>query len=245
MIKSQVLPVSLLCILLGALLPNFSADAAGTNATPRQVDLRPEFNRWKLPLRQQGTRNTCSVMTTVGALEFALARRQDRGVPLSPEYLNWACNQVIKNQTADRGQFFHDLLAGYERYGICPDSQMRYIAKFSPQYKPSEQAMNSASQIRTNDLRAHWIKKHDGKVGVSEELLEQARATLRQGWPVCGGSYHSVLLVGYRDDSSLPGGGEFIIRDSGNNQNTTMSYQEAKARLCDLIWYDIGSTKDK
>ena len=64
---------------------------------PEKVDLRPQFAKWKLPPRAQGARNTCSVFVTVGAFEFALSKQHDRAMPLSVEYSNWACNQVLHN----------------------------------------------------------------------------------------------------------------------------------------------------
>lgn len=59
-------------------------------ATSGEVDLRPLFDRWDLPPRAQGDRNTCSVFAVTGAIEFALAEKQGRGTRLSVEFLNWA-----------------------------------------------------------------------------------------------------------------------------------------------------------
>lgn len=83
------------------------------------------------------------MFVTVGAFEFALSKRHDRGMPLSVEYSNWACNQVIRNSTVDRGQFFHDLLKGYEKHGLCCDELMRYEEKFQ-NTQPSNAARRDA-----------------------------------------------------------------------------------------------------
>lgn len=61
---------------------------------PSTVDLRPEFEKWGLPPRNQGRRPTCSVFTIAGALELAVARQEKRGERLSVEFLNWAANQT-------------------------------------------------------------------------------------------------------------------------------------------------------
>src|SRR6185295_14967266 len=90
-------------------------------ALPASVDLRPRFEGWKMSPRSQGRRNTCSVFVTAGAFEFALSRHFKQVSPVSVEYLNWACNQEIGNSRADRGQFFHDLLKGFEKHGVCRD----------------------------------------------------------------------------------------------------------------------------
>lgn len=101
------------------------------------VDLRPELKRIGLPVKSQGPRNTCSVCTMTAAMEYALSKKVGRSVPLSTEYLNWACNQIIGNRTADRGQFFHDLEKGFERWGICVEQAMPYASAFQPDYAPS------------------------------------------------------------------------------------------------------------
>ena len=53
---------------------------------------------------------------------------------------------------------------------------------------------------------------------------------------MAAGSYHSILFVGYEDDPSLPGGGRFLVRDSGGSNEQTLTYAATKARMCDLFW---------
>jgi hypothetical protein len=137
------------------------------------------------------------------------------------------------------------VLKGYKRYGICTEADMPYARTFMPQNWPSPQATNRASIIRSYGLRAHWVKTNDGKVGVSEKEIEQIKATLQLGWPVCAGSYHSVLFVGYKDDPSLDNGGGFFFRDSGGGKKEIMTYSEAKARLCDLLWFEAEASESK
>lgn len=224
-------------LLLFALL---SAAASEPDAVlPPRVDLQPEFARWNLRQKKQGARNTCSVFTVVAAMEFAVARKLDRGVPLSEEYLNWACNQIIGNKTRDRGQFFSDLLKGYERHGICLEEEMPYRPVFDPDYAPAASAIESAKALREHGLRVNWIKPWAKKAGLDDSHVEQVKQTLREGWPVCAGSYHSLLIVGYRDDERKPGGGEFLLRDSGGGNERRMSYETAKTRLSDLLWFDF------
>ena len=56
---------------------------------------------------------------------------------------------------------------------------------------------------------------------------------------VCDG--HSVLLVGYRDDRTQPGGGVFLIRNSGGpSRDGMLSYEYVKAYMNDAIWIDDG-----
>src|SRR5690606_10355219 len=134
-----------------------STDAA--NALPAEVDLRPELDRLGLGPRRQGRRNTCSVFTTAAVFEFALAKHRGEGAPLSVEYLNWACNQVIGNKTQDRGQFFHHLLRAYDQYGICTEDEMPYKRRFDPELEPTETARENAKALRETPFQIHWIKR--------------------------------------------------------------------------------------
>jgi hypothetical protein len=227
----------------GAPGPSAASPLAGAQGKPQgtasaAVDLRPNFKRWQLPLKKQEARNTCSVCTMTAAFEYALSKKLDRGIPLSAEYLNWACNQVIGNKTEDRGQFFSDLGKGFEHFGICVEAAMPYAPRFDPGYSPSQQAFGSAREVMRQGLRIHWTKPNDGKIGITPAHLEQIKATLRAGWPVCAGSAHSVLVVGYRDDPVQPGGGVFFTRDSGTGKEAMLNYADAKAKLCDLLWID-------
>src|SRR4051812_35065303 len=65
---------------------NGEKPAVVTTELPKAVDLRPIFKRWNLAPKRQGARNTCSVFTTTGALEFAVSKHYDRGTRLSVEY---------------------------------------------------------------------------------------------------------------------------------------------------------------
>jgi len=235
--------LSIALALLVALAAPHSFEARGDESAAKLVDLRPEFERLKLTRKSQGRRNTCSVFTTVGAMEFALSKKHDRAHPLSEEYLNWACNQVIGNKTADRGQFFHHLLQGFEKYGICLEAEMPYARKFHPEFEPSARAQKSAKQVQRLGMKARWIKRNDGTTGITEAQLEEIKKTLRLGWPVCAGSFHSVLFVGYQDDKALPGGGRFFVHDSANLRHKPMHYAEARKRLCDLLWYEVDLPK--
>ncbi|MBX9790636.1 MAG: hypothetical protein K2Y37_17095 [Pirellulales bacterium] len=207
---------------------------------PKEVDLRPQFGRWNLAPRRQGRRNTCSVFVTAGALEFALARHRDAGAPLSVEYLNWACNQEIGNTTADRGQFFHDLLKGFERHGICREDLMPYERRFA-NAQPNEAARQEAEQVRQLGFEVHWIRRWSKSSGLTDEELAETRGALAASWPVCAGSNHSRLFVGYADNADEPGGGTFITRDSGLGRYGAVSYEWARANLYDLFWVEIAA----
>jgi hypothetical protein len=231
---------SITLLALVALLPvAVGEEEPRAAAATSRVDLRPEFERLGLPWKGQGRRNTCSVFTTVGAIGFAVSKRLGESRPASEEFLNWAANQVVGNRTDDRGQFFHHLLEGFRRHGVCAEAEMPYAATFHPEYEPSVRAIESAKRTRDLGLRPRWIRENDGTKGITQAHLEEIKATLRRGWPVCGGSFHSVLFVGYEDDPALDGGGQLLVRDSANPGAPPMSYAEALGRLCDVVVYEI------
>jgi isocitrate lyase len=49
--------------------------------------------------------------------------------------------------------------------------------------------------------------------------------------------------VGYEDDVSQPGSGRFFVRDPGAGNQQAMTYAEAKARLCDLLWFEATTSR--
>ena len=233
---SRVIP---LVLLLSATL-HLHADLSGSDdrPLPEQVDLRPQFAKWKRPPRAQGARNTCSVFVTVGAFEFALSQRHDRAMPLSVEYSNWACNRVIRNSTVDRGQFFHDLLKGYEKHGLCGNELMTYEEKF-PNTSPTEAAKRDAEANRELGFKVHWIRRWSKESGLTDKQFAEIRQTLADGWPVCAGSDHSRLLVGYVVDAKQAGGGKFITRDSGLGDYGEVTYDWTRKHVYDLCWIEL------
>lgn len=209
---------------------------------PKQVDLRAQLARWNLAPRRQGRRNTCSVFVTTGAFEFALSKYHDKGIPLSVEYLNWGCNQEIGNSTADRGQFFHDLLKGYDKHGLCREDLMPYERRFR-NTAPTEEAIADAAETSKLNFKIHWIRQWSKDSGLTEEQFSETRRTLAKGWPVCAGSNHSRLFVGYIDDESQPGGGKFITRDSALGRYDEVSYEWARQNVYDLFWVEASEKK--
>lgn len=229
---------------------------------PSFVDLRPSFRKWGLQVRSQGSRGTCSVFAVVGALEYAVAKKQQRGLTLSVEFLNWAAHQAA-GCTADGG-FFSELWKGFQDYGICPEEDWPYQPHFDPTLQPSPKAVEHAKELQALGLRWHWIKEWDVQTGLTKAQLAQIRRTLRRGWPVCGGMRwpkqerweqgvlqicppeevfdgHSVLLVGYRDEAGQPGGGVFIIHNSGgggSRSESCLPYAYVQAYTNDAAWVD-------
>jgi hypothetical protein len=152
---------------------------------PKSIDLRPRLHQWGLDARRQGDRPTCSVFTVVGALEYAIASRQQRGTRLSVEFLNWAAHRAASRE-ADGG-FFSELWEGYAAYGICPEEALPYRDRYDAELQPEACALDAAGTMQTLGLRLHWIKEWDPETGLTEAQLDAIKRTLARGWPVCGG----------------------------------------------------------
>lgn len=237
-----------------------SAETKMPSKRPASVDLRPQFEKWGLDRRQQGARGTCSVFTVTGALEYALASRQQKGVRLSVEFLNWAGHKAV-NRTVDGG-FFSELWKGYETYGICPEEDLPYQSTFDANLQPPETALEHAKTAQTPGLKLHWIKEWNPHTGLTDPEMEAIKQTLSRKTPVCGGfrwpkqphwtqdvlqmcppeavfDGHSVLLVGYKDDTSQSGGGVFLIRNSGGDgKDGFLPYEYVRAYMNDAAWIE-------
>lgn len=227
------------------------------------MDLRPTFESFSLLPRQQGDRPTCSVFTVAGALEFAVAKRQGSTQRFSVEYLNWAANKACGEN--EDGGFFSDLWKGFLAHGICTEADMPYAAKMDAARQPSPTALADAKMRTALGLCLNWIKEWDVKTGLTEEHFAGIKRTLASGWPVCAGlrwpkreqwvsdvlqmcpasevrDGHSVLLVGYRDDLSQPGGGVLLFRNtSGSGRDGAMPYAYAREFMNDAAWVDFES----
>ncbi|MHB0957063.1 MAG: DUF2961 domain-containing protein [Pirellulaceae bacterium] len=229
------------------------------------VDLRPNFESRGLITRVQGNRGTCSVFVMTGVIEYAVAGRQGRSSPLSVEFLNWASNQAAGE--AEDGGFFSDLWKGFARFGICLEEDMPYRDSFDPQIQPSNKALERASSLSSLGLQLHWIKQWNPHHGLTDEQFIRIKETLQRRYPVCGGFLwpkqqqweegvltmcprnavrdgHSVLLVGYRDDPSQPGGGLFLIRNTaGESRDGCLTYEYVRTYMNDAVWVDIAGAE--
>jgi hypothetical protein len=230
-----------------------------TASLARSIDLLPRFHQRGLPPRRQGKRGTCSVFTVVGALEYAIAD-EHRGTRLSVEFLNWAAHRA-----ADRavdGGFFSELWDGYAAYGICPEQALPYRDQYDAALEPERFVLEAARALQGRGLRWHWIKEWDPETGLTSAQFDAVRRTLAAGWPVCGGfrwprqarweqdilqlcppeevfDGHSVLLVGYREHETQPGGGVFLIRNSGDEgRDAFLPYEYARAYMNDAAWVE-------
>jgi len=209
-------------------------------ALPAAVDLRAELEALGLGPRSQGARGTCSIFTTCAAIELALARLRGRGQRLSPEFLNWTASQAAG--APSDGNFFHNALAGFERLGICSEAALPYREAYDAALAPPPGALAEAANVREESLgklAVHWIVPWvPDRFGVDQTQLTGIRSALARGFPVAAGSGHSRLLVGYREDPSLPGGGAFLTCDSALARFDEVSFEFVRTQVADVFWVE-------
>jgi C1A family cysteine protease len=205
------------------------------------VDLRATFKQWGLPIKDQGSRDTCAVFTFTGALEYALAKGTgDTGTRLSEEYLNWAANKVSDDD--EDGASYEDLISAFDKWGICESSLMPYLSRYgSPE--PTRDALNNAMQIWQLGFKRHWIARRTEN-GLDDSKLVEMKKVLASGWPLCAYSRdHSILLVGYQLDDKMPGGGQFITRNSATQRYETIYFEASKTEFGSVLWIDLPRRK--
>lgn len=223
-------------------------------ATPRRlvspkVDLRREFEKFRIPVREQGKRGACQVFAMVGVMEYQLARRGKR-VDLSEQFIMWAANEA-KNLNRTEG-FNPDLLiAGLQKYGICKESLMPYIPRNEAIQKPSAQALKDATIRASCEVTS--IKHFRTDIGFDDDVIKKVTNSLDKKVPVTvtlcwphglydeqiidaqyfiidnsidgkSKSGHGVILVGYGLDKKMPGGGYFILRNSWGTKFADRGY---------------------
>ena len=209
-------------------------------APPTAVDLRANLTELGFLPRQQGARGTCSVFTTCEAIEFALAKQRQRPERLSVEFLNWSASQVA-GRPSD-GAFFHNAVAGFERFGICGETAMKYREAYDAQLFPDPEALTAAALVRDElqgALVVHWIVPwQPNRFGVGEEQFALIKDVLVRGYPVAAGAGHSRLLVGFRDDAGADGGGTFLTEDSALGRFDEVSYGFVRDKVADVFWVE-------
>lgn len=228
---------------------NRKAQAASRQLAPPRVDLRPEFQRRQLGVRQQAQRGACQVFAFVGVLEYQLSR-PDAPVDLSEQFLMWAANEANRMKRTEG--FNPDLLSsGLKKHGICRESLMPYVPRNEPIDKPSEQAVRDGRALAGSSVKSvkHWTSA----TGFSDQQIQTIRGHLDAGTPVTatfcwpegqsstqivdandvlvdravdGKSKdgHGVILCGYGLDERSPAGGYFIFRNSWGPEFADQGY---------------------
>lgn len=190
------------------------------------------------PIRDQGMRGTCVAHAGVAVREFLTGRQ----VELSEQFLYWACKEL--DGLPGAGTYIHTSMSVLEQYGVCERAAWPYCATpvdgNEGQGPPPAGATEHARPYRTDrsiPIQERVVQDYKsclagGKVlsfGVAVFESSFGSATARQYGKItmplpdeetAGG--HAMCVVGYQDDSSVPGGGYFIVR---NSWGTSWAYE--------------------
>ncbi len=211
---------------------------------PPVSDLRPWFVAEGIGPRRQGRRPTCSVFTVTSAIEAAITRIGGRGQRLSVDYLNWAGNAATHRN--DDGDFFHNILAGWESSGAIPESAWPYARSFDGAYVPDDALVATGRENLerwSSRVKVHWIKTL-GPPGLDELQFAEFRRRLTAGDAVAIGSSHSRLAVGYIEDAAAPSGGRVLTLDSGSGTFSEVGADFIRQHVNDAFWVEAVRTGD-
>jgi hypothetical protein len=209
------------------------------------VDLRGAIVRKGMSVRHQEGRGTCSVFTTTFLLEYAYTELCDRWTAdFSEEYLNHVTN--LATGDVNDGDFFHNIIRGYETYGIVTESTLPYRPEgysFDGYYLPPDAVSAGNFMISSNQkMRAVFIRPWDGTEGLTSVQMQDILAALRRGTPVGVGRSHSMPVVGFRLDANEPGGGVFLFQNSwgtgwGDQGYHYESFADVQAAASDAFYF--------
>jgi len=245
---------------------NANHSAANVRAAPKTVDLRSQITNFNLPVRSQGSRNTCSVYTAIFLLEYETAKATgEKALDFSEDYLD-AATDIVKG-AQDDGDYFNNIIAGYLTYGVVDQSDFSNSATYNPKNLPSESLLKEG-QAR-NKAVVTFIRENDGKWGITDSQINQIIAQLDAGRAVGAGwrldktgieeaqvlgrsvwnknnlkgaediAGHSMPIVGYAREGES---GYFIFRNSagsgwGDKGYGYCSFDFAKQNIADAFYF--------
>jgi hypothetical protein len=187
-------------------------------------------------IRNQGMRGTCVAFSSVAVREFLTGSKTD----LSEQFLYWWCD-AHDDVPEEPGTTVEMGFNGLLNAGVCLEGTWPYnpypISGNEGQGPPPTGASDEASQYKilqlidldenSIDELKSCLKGTDSFPGrpiafsipVYNSWFKSMAVTLSgqitmplPGEEIVGG--HAMVLVGYQDDASVPGGGFFIIRNS-------------------------------
>lgn len=181
------------------------------------------------PIRDQGKRGICVACTIADFTQYVTYSPD----PLSVDYIYARCKS-FDGYINDEGADLQTALGVTGRFGICPERIWR--TRPNPAELPQsdeEDGFPRVSNIRPvlrgviEDYKTK-LTGADGNVPMPipvcvlafESSLYSQAADLTGKWtlPLAGEaalpSGHAMLIIGYQDDPSVPGGGYFIARNS-------------------------------
>jgi hypothetical protein len=234
-------------------------------ASPREADLKPQFDKFGLEARLQGGRGACTLFAVTALADFEYARKMGGPPhPFSEEYLVWSTHDA-SNRKDDSAVIFR-AVHFLNQLGICADQYMPYAGKKEDAITDPSAEARANAKLHAGRWKVHWIRRLDFKQRLTDNELRAIKKALIAGHPVAismalpkklkGASLlevpaadavgygHSIALVGYSDNDK-PGGGVLHFRNSwgpgwGTAGYGELSYAYARAYLYDAVWLEYG-----
>jgi hypothetical protein len=187
----------------------------------RTLDMRPHMSAVGMRVRNQSWRGTCSVFAMTCLLEYDYAQLLGGDyADLSEEYMNHVAN-LASGQTDD-GSCFAPVAQGYQSYGVVPESWLPYDLSKAYDFAAFNLPDSTVKKGRSLLVAALKLKEivikpgcpSPSSMGLSSGQMDTVFTELNKWYPVAVGRGHSLVIVGYAMDSTFPGGGFFIIRNS-------------------------------
>ena len=226
-------------------LSQFSSMISATPSitTPSDVNLIPKMT----VIKNQHSRGTCVAFACVAVREFLAESKPD----FSEQFLYWKCDE-LDDVPEEPGTTVENGFIALKTAGVCLEKTWLYNPISIPgnegQGPPPANAKNEAEKyklINMIDLDENSVQEFKMCLKGTDDVpgrpiafgipvynsWRQSMAVQLSGQitmplpdeEVVGG--HAMTIVGYQDDSSVPGGGFFIIRNSwGVLWGTTCPY---------------------
>jgi len=192
------------------------------------------------PVKAQGERGTCVAFALVGLREYLL----EEPVRLSEQHMYWGCKQRDGFED-EAGSTIHDGLSALRAFGVCPEADWPYsdaVIVHNESHGPvPAQAAKAAKGFRMQHTTAVSrsnvvdIKQVLAGVDAQEGMPVAISVLVFNSWlhshatqqtgkitmPLPGEEPqggHAMLVVGYQEDTSAPGGGYLILRNSWSSE---------------------------
>ena len=216
----------------GALDEMDEADVAEEPPRATRATMPPSVNLIDKmpPVRNQRSRGTCVAHACAGVREYL---EGDTGANLSEQFLYWACKD--RDKWPGEGTWINIAMDVLKDTGVCVERVWPYnpdkVAGNEGQGPPPEGAAAEAAAYRVDGSEKLQPRRVDSlKEKLADGLPVAFSVPVYRYWltepakldgnirvplssdPSIGG--HAMIMVGYQNDTAVPGGGYFIVRNS-------------------------------
>jgi len=188
-------------------------------------------------IRDQANRGTCVAHATTAAFENLNIREgssEQKKIDFSEQFCYWATKQKDGHPNSD-GSWAKICFPALKEFGICHEEHWKYNP--NPTNDPGQGPPPAAAQKCAPNHKADYLELNSKDINALKTQLGKEKRVISFGVPVFNSSMrnqdtvktgrfvmpikgespvggHEMALIGYVDDKSRPGGGDFILRNS-------------------------------